>query len=75
MKVKSFIKFLLDHFNEDDNIEIAPAYGDCSLRKLEADEVDESFIWITYKHDKDKDNETSYHGFMIDKQYEAEDIV
>lgn len=73
MKVKSFVKFLLDHFNEDDNIEVSQAYGDCSLRKLEVDEIDNSFIWITDKYDSD--NDSYYHGNTIDKQYGIENTA
>lgn len=63
---------MLDHFDESDNIEVSHAYDGCSLRKLEADEADDSFIWITNKYDKD--SETYYHGELIDKQYELEYI-
>lgn len=71
MKVKSFIRFLLDHFDENDNIEISHALeGGCLLMMLEDGEVDDSLIWIA-----DGDNETYYHGELVERQYEKEDAA
>lgn len=69
MKVKSFIRFLLDHFNEDDDIEVTHDIdGGCLLMKLEDGESDDSLIWIA-----DGDNETYYHGELVERHYEMED--
>lgn len=71
MKVRSFIKFLLDHFNEADNIEVSHALeGGCLLMKLEDGEADDSLIWIA-----DGDSETYYHGELVERQYELENTV
>lgn len=67
MKVKSFVRFLLDHFNEGDNIEVSHATEcGCQLMKLEDGEADDSLIWIV-----DGDNEAYYHGELVEKQYES----
>ena len=71
MKVKSFVKFLLDHFSEDDDIEVSHALeGGCLLMKLENGEADDSLIWIA-----DGDNETYYHGELVERQYELENTA
>lgn len=69
MKVKSFIRFLLDHFDENDNIEVShDVDGGCLLMMLEDGEADDSLIWIV-----NGDNETYYHGELVERQYEVED--
>lgn len=69
MKVRSFINFLLDHFSEDDNIDVNHCCdGGCLLRKMEAGDADDTLIWVV-----DGDNETYYHGEWIDQQNALED--
>lgn len=65
MKVGSFIRFLLDHFNEYDDIDVNHCCdGGCLLMKTEDGDDDDSLIWVV-----DGDNETYYHGDWIDANY------
>lgn len=69
MKVRSFIKFLLDHFSEDDDIEVNHC---CDGGAFITDQIgsDDTLICLSVSDDEDH----FYNGDWIDKKYEMEDI-
>lgn len=64
MKIKSFIKFLLDHFNEDDDIEINHACGVAFI----TDQIgsDDTLICLSTSDDGDH----FYNGDWVDENYQ-----
>lgn len=64
MKVRSFIKFLLAHFNEDDNIEVSDC---CDGGAFITDQIgsDDTLICLSITDDEDH----LYNGDWIDDRY------
>lgn len=65
MKIKSFIKFLLDHFSEDDDIEVNHC---CNGGAFISNQIDSDDTLICLSTSDDEDH--FYNSVWIDENYQ-----